>query len=203
MDWKKKLKKLGKWLRKHPIIWLAVLACVLLTVILLAPEPVPTGGDYGDFLDALGMRESSDNYAAVNRFNYMGRYQVGKPALQDAGFMDEDGNWTALANSYGIYSQADFLASPAGQDAAVTAYHTKLCTYIRGYGLDDYIGSTYCGVTVTRSGLLAGCHLVGVGSLKKALASGTHAYDGNNTPAAEYMKKFAGFDISRVWGGEG
>ena len=44
------------------------------------------------------------------------------------------------------------------------------------------------------------CHLVGVGRMKSALASGTHAYDGNRTPAKEYMARFAGFDIAQVWG---
>lgn len=155
--------------------------------------------DYGDFLDALGMRESTNNYKAVNRFNYMGRYQMGRLALKDAGFMDKDGHWTALANSYGIYSQRDFLNAPAAQDAAVTAYHKKLWFYIRHYQMDQYLGQVYCNVTVTPSGLLAACHLVGVGSMKKALASGKPAYDGNRVQAAEYMKLFGDYDVSVLW----
>ena len=186
-----------RWLDKYGILLVLVAACVITMILILAPAS--KGGDYGDFRNALGMRESSNDYTVVNRYNYMGRYQLGEDALKDARFLDQNGEWTELANSYGIYSQDDFLNAPAGQDAAVTAYHTTLCRYIRGYGLADYIGSTYCGVEVTRSGLLAACHLVGVGTMKKALASGEVVRDGNKVPASEYLKLFAGYDIAEVW----
>ena len=65
--------------------------------------------------------------------------------------------------------------------------------------LEQYIGKTYCGVKVTRSGLLAGCHLVGIGSMKKALASGEPSYDGYGTPASEYLELFGGYNIRKVW----
>ena len=187
-----------KWLDKYGILLVLLLACVIAMILILTPAK-QQGGDYGDFLNALGMRESSNDYTVVNRYNYMGRYQLGEDALKDAGFIDKNGAWTELANSYGIYSQEDFLNAPDGQDAAVTAYHTALCRYIRGYGLADYIGSTYCDVEVTQSGLLAACHLVGVGSMKKALASGEVVRDGNKVPASEYLKLFAGYDIAAVW----
>ena len=187
-----------KWLDKYGILLVLLLACVITMILILTPAK-QRGGDYGDFLNALGMRESSNDYTVVNRYNYMGRYQLGEDALKDAGFMDQNGAWTELANSYGIYSQEDFLNAPDGQDAAVTAYHTALCRYIRGYGLADYIGSTYCNVEVTRSGLLAACHLVGIGSMRKALASGTPAYDANRVPASEYMELFAGYDLAEIW----
>ena len=186
-----------RWLDKYGVLLVLVVACVITMILILTPAS--RGGDYHDFRNALGMRESSNDYTVVNRYNYMGRYQLGEDALKDAGFLDKNGNWTELANSYGIYSQKDFLNSREGQDAAVTAYHTTLCRYIRGYGLADYIGSTYCGVEVTRSGLLAACHLVGVGTMKKALASGEVVRDGNKVPASEYLERFAGYDIAEVW----
>lgn len=179
-------------------VWMAVLLVVgiFLAISLMQEQP---GGDYGDFLDALAMRESSNNYAAVNQFNYLGRYQLGSMALKDAGFQDENGLWTERANSYGIFSQQDFLQSPEGQDAAVAAYHGKLCRYISVYDLDEYLGDVYCDVEVTASGLLAACHLVGVGSMKEALATGQKVYDGNRVPASEYLELFAGYDISEIW----
>ena len=204
MDWKQMQKKTGKWIRRYRLILqVSLVMLMIFAVALVIPRHVmdgPKSGGYTEFLEALGYRESSNNYSAVNRFGYMGRYQMGGSALKEAGFKNEDGAWTELAHSYGIYDSDDFLASPEGQDAAVARYHAKVCKYIRAYKLDRYIGSTYCGVTVTRSGLLASCHLVGIGSMKKALASGTHAYDGNKTPASEYMERFGGFDISEVWG---
>lgn len=159
--------------------------------------------DYDAFLSALAMRESSCDDSAVNQYGYLGRYQLGSMALEDAGFLAEDGTWTDLAAAYQISSNEDFLNSPEGQTAAVTAYHTKLCGYIRSYGLEEYIGKTYCGIRITRSGLLASCHLVGVGAMAQALEADEPVFDGNRVPAEEYMELFSGYDISRVWNGKG
>ena len=154
---------------------------------------------YNAYLDALGKRESSDDYTKENEYGYMGRYQMGSMALQDAGFKDSGGNWTKLANSYGVYSSEDFRHSPTAQDYAVTEYHKKLCNYIQYYELDSYIGSQYCGVTVTASGHLAACHLVGVGDMKKALLNNVAVWDGNGVPASEYMELLGNYNISWVW----
>ena len=195
------IRRYQKEMRLYPL--LLVLVVVLAILGRMPLEQVEVVRDYQGFLDALGMRESSNDYTAVNRFDYMGRYQLGEEALSDAGFMDKKGNWTEKAHSYGIYSKSDFLASPAGQDAAVTDYHRKLCVYIRYYGLAEYLGQIYRDVPVTQSGLLAACHLVGVGSMKKALATGNVTYDGNRVPASEYLAMFADYDITEVWGEEG
>lgn len=173
----------------------AGLVILICAIVLMAPG----NKYYDDFLDALGMRESTNNCALVNSYGYMGRYQMGGAALQEAGFKDEHGEWTALANSYGIYSREDFLNCPEGQDDAIMAYHRTVCSYIRAYDLEEYVGESYCGVEVTRSGLLAACHLVGIGAMKKALATGEPSYDGYGTPASEYMELFAGYNISKVW----
>ncbi|MBR5020151.1 MAG: hypothetical protein IKY17_00840 [Oscillospiraceae bacterium] len=171
----------------------------LAVAICLALVLIPENKGYDEFLDALGYRESTDNYALVNKFGHMGRYQMGGEALEEAGFKDENGKWTALANSYGIYSKEDFLNCPEGQDYAIAAYHKVVCGYIRAYNLERYVGTTYCGVKVTRSGLLAACHLVGIGSMRKALASGEPSYDGYGTPASEYLDLFGGYNIREVW----
>ena len=202
MDWKWIRRRLRRYARKYRRQLLGgaiLLAAVIAALLLCAPPDAPTGGDYDAFLNALAMRESSDDYTKVNRYGYMGRYQMGISALEDAGFRIENGGWSSLAHSYGIYDREDFLNCPEGQDAAVRAYHTRVCAYIRHYGLEKYIGTTYCGVEVTRSGLLAACHLVGIGGIIDGLRSGEPVRDGNNTPASEYMELFAGFDISAVW----
>ena len=194
-------KKRRKKRSSHRMVWtlagLVGLCIVLILVILLTPPD-----EYGPFLDALGMRESTNNYTLVNQYGYMGRYQMGGVALADAGFQNESGEWTELANAYGIYSREDFLNSPEGQDAAIRAYHTRICSYIHAYDLDQYVGKRYCGVKVTRSGLLASCHLVGIGTMKNALVTDSRTVDGNGVPASEYMELFAGYDISTVWNGE-
>jgi len=186
--------------------WGLVLAAVFIYLIVSSsnsssPETPPTEPqkNYNDFLDALGERESSNDYSAENQYGYLGRYQMGSLALQDAGFKNASGEWTATANAQGVYSKDDFLNSPQAQDAAITAYHEKVCGYIRYYELDQYIGSSYQGVVVTHSGLLAACHLVGIGAMCTALATGEIAVDANGVSAHEYMSLFGGYDLTGVW----
>ena len=199
MDWKKRCRRLRRWLRDNRLF--LALGCIALVLFLVIPKnaPEPVEDEYADFLAELGFRESSNNYQVVNSFGYMGKYQLGKLALRDIGFLDENGAWTDAARAYGISSREDFLNSPEGQEAAVRLYHENTYRYIRALGLDDYVGSTYCGIPVTESGLLAACHLVGVGGMEKGLTTGRHVYDGNGVSAAVYMELFAGFDISSIW----
>lgn len=46
------------------------------------------GKEYNTFLNDLGARESSNDYESVNRLGYLGKYQMGKLALIDAGYKD-------------------------------------------------------------------------------------------------------------------
>jgi RHS repeat-associated protein len=175
----------------------------------------PTRGKYKDFLDKLAMKESSDNYTARNGI-YLGRYQLGDLALQDAGFKDSNNNWTELAKTaYNVNTNEAFLNNPQAQDAAIRSYHKKVWGYIKSYNLTKYIGqdATFndekLGFTVTESGLLAGSHLVGVGGARKffnpQLTIGSVAVnkngipmDGNGTLITEYMKNYGGYDISEI-----
>ena len=71
---------------------------------------------YDNFFEALGQRESSENYAAVNKkFGYLGKYQMGEAALIDCGYYKRDGK---IGNSFldkfwtrkdGVKSKQEFL----------------------------------------------------------------------------------------------
>ena len=156
-------------------------------------------GTYQDFLDALGQRESGDNYRAVNQFNYLGKYQMGEGALIDTGYYTADGtsrnDWrpSHFTGKGGIDSKAEFLASPAAQEAAIRTYMDKQWQYIAS--VTKYDGQILGGVKITISGMLAGAHLVGNGGLKTYLKSGGDdaPVDGNNVSVASYVKKFAGY----------
>jgi len=178
-----------------PLIKLIKDICSSILTAVVAPQK-----DYDDFFDALAMRESSGNHDAVNPYGYQGLYQMGSDALIDAGFMNYSRQWTALANSYGVYSQDTYLNNPAAQKVAVTNFHKKVCGYIRAYGLDQYIGTYYQGVKVTRSGLVVSCHLVGIGNMIDALKYDVEVTDGNGVPASEYMSVFANYNMAVVWG---
>ena len=108
MERKKRPTKVGRWVRRNRLVLsVSVVMLCVFAIAMLIPKYVldgPKTGGYQEFLEALGRRESTNNYAAVNRFGYMGRYQMGGSALKEAGFKDENGAWTALAHSYGIYN---------------------------------------------------------------------------------------------------
>ena len=57
---------------------------------------VGEAGSYDDFFDALGQRESSDNYQAVNQAGFAGRYQLGEFAFVEIGLYEADGAFEML-----------------------------------------------------------------------------------------------------------
>ena len=163
---------------------------------------------YKDFLDALGFKESSDDYEAENKQHYLGRYQMGEAALIESGNYTRDntprkndykGTWTGKD---GINSKQDFLGNPDAQDKAVQAFHGQVWKQIVAYGLDDYVGKIVGGVKITESGLIAGAHLGGIGKLKQYIESNgkIDLTDGNGVPVSEYVQKFGGYEIDPVKG---
>ena len=101
------------------------------------------------FLDAMGHRESSNNYKAVNKYGYMGKYQFGRSTLK-----------TLKIN----VSRSEFINNPKLQEQAMY----KLLQYnkkkLKRY-IEKYNGRVINGVLVTESGLLAAAHLGGAGSV--------------------------------------
>ena len=160
-----------------------------------------------EFYDALGMRESGGDYSAVNRFGYLGKYQMGELALIDAGYYEGDetrrndwtGRWTGKD---GVHSRQEFLDNPQAQENAVRAYHRRVWGYIRNAGLDRYVGQTVAGVPITPAAMLAGAHLLGVGGVRRFVESegADDPVDGFGTPVSDYMKKFAAYDVSAITG---
>ena len=127
------------------------------------------GNDYFDFLNDLGNRESGGNYKAENSIGYIGKYQFGESMMDDLGYYDSKdgtikndwkGNWIG---KNGIYNKNDFLNNPEEQEKAIRKEMEILNKRIEKLGLDNFINTEHNGIYVTRSGLLAGAHLKGVG----------------------------------------
>lgn len=72
--------------------------------------------------------------------------------------------------------------------------------YLKNYDLLKYVGTTINGIEITESGLLAAAHLVGIGDLRDAVNAEDlySAKDGNGTTAAEYMKKYGGYNVDEI-----
>lgn len=171
-----------------------------------------TSCSFEDWIDAVGDFEGGpDQYTAKNQYGYLGRYQFGDAALQDLGYKNSSGGWTGQD---GINSESDFLSSPGVQDKAFAAWSEKILNRdIENYSLTEYIGQTIGDCRVTRSGLMAGRHLKGVGCKPNGAAtacensSKTPALwiylasngaidptDGNGMPVSAYVCAFGGYE---------
>lgn len=166
-------------------------------------------GGKKDFLKALFASEGGGNPRVINQAGFVGKYQFGEAALIDLGYYLSDGSnyrndwrgqWTG---KHGVQSLDGFRQSSDAQDAAAAEWITLLCKRARRMGLHRYYGSTIKGILVTESGVLAGAHLVGMGTKQKpdgvALFLNSDGVkdpaDGNGTRASKYLQKFAGYEL--------
>ena len=159
-----------------------------------------------NFLNDLGARESCGNYKTVNKYGYAGKYQMGEAALVDAGYYKKtskiyNNDWTGqFTGKDNVKSLQDFLNTPQAQENAEKLFMKKQWGYLKAIGATKYLGVKINGYEITASGLLAGAHLKGSGSVSKYLKSEgkTIEKDGFGTSVESYMKKFAGYDVAEI-----
>ena len=149
------------------------------------------------YFDAVGQRESSGNYKADNKIGFIGKYQMGKLALTEAGYY-KNGGYTGKD---GVYSDNDFLNNPEAQEHAMYIFTQKQWGYIKSYA-PKYAGKYINGIHITYSGMLAASHLLGHGGLDNYLSSNgkNKGKDGFGTNIEEYLRKFADYDVSEITG---
>lgn len=160
------------------------------------------------FLNELANRESGGNYRAFNKFGYAGKYQMGEMALVDCGYYQKktrcfNNDWTGVfTGKDNVNSIQDFLSNPLAQENAMKIFIKKQWGYLKAVEADKFLGKTYNGYNITPSGLLAGAHLKGAGTVIKYLESGgaINSKDGFGTSVEEYLKRFAGYDVSEITG---
>ena len=132
------------------------------------------------FLEAIGHRESSNNYSVINEFGYMGKYQFGKATLKGLGIN---------------VTKEEFITNPKLQEKAMhmllSHNRKKLKRYIK-----KYEGQIIHGVLITESGVLAAAHLAGQGNVRKFLKNGFVFKDGNGTKMTSYIKQFGGYILN-------
>jgi hypothetical protein len=141
------------------------------------------GKTYVGFKEALGFKESRGDYATINQFGYLGKYQFAKGTLR----------------MIGIHNSDTFLEDTFLQERAFAAY-TSRNKWILRRDIKRYRGRYVGGVKVTESGILAAAHLAGAGNVKKFLRSGGELgfSDANGTSIRYYLKKFSGYDTSHI-----
>lgn len=141
------------------------------------------------FLCLLAFRESTNNWKVINRFGYMGKYQLGKLALTDVG-MD-----SITVEKF----RKDRNVFPEHlQDIAIKKYIKKNKWYLRRY-IKKYNNKTIKGIKVTESGMIGAAHLVGQRSVKRWLRKNGKfkKVDGNGVNLESYLKLFSGYNLSK------
>jgi len=152
---------------------------VVLLPIEINVEPIEI--DQTDlFLDAIGMRESSNRYDVVNGWGYMGKYQFGKRTLKALGYN---------------VSKKEFLNSPHIQERAMLDLLEHNRKILNNY-IEYWDGKKINGKTITESGILAAAHLAGPGNVKKFLKEGKEFKDGNGTKLTSYLTQFSGYKLN-------
>ena len=147
-------------------------------------------------------------YRSMNSYGFVG-YQFGEALLIDLGYYDDDfyygngaatntwdGTWTG---KNGVYSLEDFMTK-AAQDVAIEEEFGHNLGIIEdglsaaGKSLDDYIGTSIDGVTVTLTGILASAHLRGAPATVDLLLHGALSNDEYGTSILQYMEQFGSYD---------
>lgn len=149
--------------------------------------------EFERYRNAIGARESGNNYAAVEakNGNYLGRYQIGAAALEDQGYLQKGSfaregtaavqnpaNWTG---KNGANSKESFLNNPSSQDQAfegMTAQNEKILERRGVLGASTSAEDT--------GGYLAAAHLTGPGGAID-LSNGKVNVDANGTASNQYF----------------
>lgn len=132
------------------------------------------------FLEAIGFKESGNDYKAVNRFGYLGRYQFGRATLNNLGYRD-------------INNRA-FLSDPELQEQVMLELLQHNYGILKRY-IEKYDGKVVHGIEVTTSGILAAAHLAGPRNVKRWFNSGKDFKDGFGTKLSTYLENFSGYEL--------
>lgn len=128
--------------------------------------------------------QARDGYGVRNPTSgALGRYQFLPNSLLDLGWKNSQGGWTPLAERHGVHSEADFLANPGAQEAAMSHFLRRVEVQLERNGVMARQGGAVQGlngqeITLTEGGMVAAAHRRGSGMLARYLAHRT------NTPEA-------------------
>ncbi len=161
-----------------------------------------------DFYNDLGARESGGDYTIINKWGYVGKYQMGEAAMVDAGYYRKasgnyNNDWKGhFTGKDGVYSLNDFLHNKQAQENAQKAFKQAQWRQLKAVGADKYLGKEINGIKITQSGLLAAAHLKGPGSVQSYLKSNGKFVpkDALGTSVETYLKKFSGYNVSTITG---
>ena len=132
------------------------------------------GGMDAEFVDKIAYAESRggckngiNDYGCVNKSgSSFGRYQMQRPALIDAGYMNKEGQFLPKT---GLKNMQDFLHNPLAQDKAMCNYLEKADQYNKNWNNYKYLNQNVrvgeLNIPLTKNMMLAGTHREGAKKL--------------------------------------
>jgi hypothetical protein len=146
----------------------------------------PSGG-LRLFMEKMGKAEGLGDYTAVGgaKKTYLGMYQFHLATLRTLGI-----NTT----------KDEFLNNPTLQDSAMVLYMKDNAHDLR-FVIKAYSNKYYGGIFITKSGILAGAHLVGSAGVLAYFYPEKYSYrttDGNGVHVSQYIKKFANYNLQGI-----
>lgn len=140
-----------------------------------------------EFLNELAHLESKNKWKIVSRNGHIGKYQMSTLALKEIG-MHKEVSATKFRKNPHIFNEVM-------QDSAQIELLKINWSYLGK--LKSKIGKHINGILITKSGILAACHLVGVGNVRKYLISNGSIIpkDGNGISLERYLRKFKAFSL--------
>lgn len=137
------------------------------------------------FVNQMSFKESSDNWKAINKSGHMGLFQFSKGTLKRLGYNVTPERFRKNPNIFPIEIQYQAF------------YELLELNEIELQPCFKYIGSMIGGIEVTKSGLLAGCHLGGLEGVKLFLITNGRIdrEDCNGTRISNYLREFGKYKI--------
>mgnify|MGYP000951599291 CR=1 FL=1 len=142
------------------------------------------------FINYLGYRESGNNWKIVNNANCLGEWQFSELTLRYLGYKH------ITAEKF----KSDSSIFPRKLQLEILKTYMEI-NEISLKPYEIYIGSEINGILITKSGLLAGAHLGGVGSVKLFIESNGNIdkEDSNGSKISTYLKEFSIYNLSGTY----
>ena len=136
-----------------------------------------------DFRNAVGKKESNNNFKSVSKYGYLGKYQFSIYTIK----------------TYGVENIDEFLASPELQEKVFKAYIAENKWYLKNE-IKYYVGKKMNGTLITESGIIAAAHLAGPANVKIYLQNNGNIrfQDNFGTSIRHFMKRFGGYNTSDI-----
>lgn len=147
---------------------------------------VPDTTELEKFLQHIGQRESNNTPTVVNQYGMMGKYQFSPITLRHI-----------VGDTV---TEQQFLLNVELQDSVMVRYMRDNNFRLRDL-ISQHDGTTFKGIRVTRSGILAAAHLAGPSGVRDFfITNDTYGrQDANGTSVRDYLVLFSGYNLGEVF----